>query len=162
MDYPPEFLVLKVRESQKYLNRALTVDDDPYARRRDDINSNRIKLFKTFMKSDELLDGPFYNYARCGTWSYLTNYILQNYENAVHTRNQESRNAHIVPASIKDEKLESDSDEEPMDNPYELLAHDATLVRHRPSGDARFSRPLATCHIYNSGSVPSFKWIEDP
>jgi len=35
------------------------------------------------INGDEILDGPFYNYARCGTWSYLANTIIQEYVKVV-------------------------------------------------------------------------------
>jgi hypothetical protein len=82
---------LRIRRSHNAIHRAGTIE----IRRQWDDSSNSVKGQKDSgsifpVGGDELLDGPFYNYARCGTWMYLANTLIQAYDNVLATEKMRS------------------------------------------------------------------------
>lgn len=82
---------LRIRRSHNAVQRAGTIE----IRRQWDDSSSNVKGQKDSgsifsVGGDELLDGPFYNYARCGTWTYLANILIQAYDNALATEKMRS------------------------------------------------------------------------
>lgn len=101
-------------------------------------------IFGSLTEGDSLQDGPFYNYARCGTWSHVSRFILQSYINTIVTQRK------VAQGKAHDGSTLAQSPHPVQADPSE----DTT-------GDPKYSIALERCKIDGDGPVSSFGWIRD-
>lgn len=140
---PAEHLVIKICSPEIYKNRLLTksqlfLDDTP--------PTGNGTIFGFSISGDELADGPFYNYARCSTWSYLTYKIIQ--VCASRTKQWSDSPEYIAPVS---------SQVTINDISKQLNAHYS--IRHSDdNGYPENEGVLEECRIIQSGPLKKFGW----
>lgn len=144
---PIEQLAIRICDPEKYGNRTpmsnLFLDED--------VPTNRRSIFGLSIGGDELADGPFYNYARCATWSDLAHKIIQAYANAhsIPLKRISDSTADIPPVDQNGSGTNDDLGK------Y-TISHQSQ--RGHAAGDSRFARVLAECRIFQSGPLKRFEW----
>ena len=144
---PIEQLAIRICDPEKYGDRTpvsnISFDEDVPTKRR--------SIFGISIEGDELADGPFYNYARCATWSDLAHKVVQAYANA-----------HSIPLK---QTSDSTTNLSPVDTSESITNGDSEKsgVFHQSqgghaTGDSRFVSVLSECRIYQSGPLKRFGW----
>src|ERR1700737_4955969 len=161
MVYPSDAMAIKIRGPEKRSIRAQTLDIY-LARTPGPVSRGDNNRDLAFAESNELRDGPFYNYARCGTWSHVARTVIQAYVNSLHP----SKDAEPMPVPVDHSGPDDASTN--IDDTRSTHVHDPDspllprpVYSRRASGDVRFSRALERCRIFDSGPVRSFAWKED-
>src|SRR5271170_524896 len=144
------------------------------------------------INGDEILDGPFYNYARGGTWSYLANTIIQGYENVLfgeqasisnpaNTVTPERFSGHLVEGSVPLSRRTSvsakgltgtaiDVDAVSVNfdpAPSHLASEYGHLLQQDPhhqrgSVDLQYMAAMKKCKFSHTGPMPRLGWKADP
>jgi hypothetical protein len=140
------------------------------SRRSSNINSNEeIGIFS--IGGHELCDGPFYNFARCGTWSYIANKVIEGYASALSAERASYSTVTITSAS----GVINDAIELVDARPYENInpapngfEDNQRLLQQAPqtgfgnrSLDLRYAGPVIKCDFEHTGPMPRFGWQVD-
>lgn len=157
---------LKLKDSGtiEHLNRAQNLDIESFDRQIR-VPGHTPRKGNSWIGGDELLDGPFYNYARCGTWSYVANSIIQGYAHALSAeRTAPSRSATTSTDGIQNGDMYT-----PLETVVSVPSYfDATAQLVRPNGfrrnssfDLRYAGPLMKCKFNHAGHLYRFGWKID-
>lgn len=163
---------IKLKGSNQHALRAQTIYVSGLPRRQHSEYSGSIdapsenSIFS--IGGNELLDGPFYNYARCGTWSYFANSIIQGYSNAILAERASSARgtgAETVPGdAIEFEDVSYENveiapynfdDDERLIQQIPRAAFDSTTI------DIRYAGPVMKCKFNHTGRLRRFGWKMD-
>ena len=144
---PNEHLAVRICDPEKPRNRIEIskplLDED--------VSTKRRSIFGFSIEGDELADGPFYNYARCATWSHLAYKIIHAYANAhsIPLRQASDSTTNLSQVDI--------SGNTTNDDPEKFgIFHQSW--RENATGDLRFARVLSECRISQSGPLKRFAW----
>jgi len=120
---------------------------------------------------DELADGPFYNYARSQTWSYVSDFVVQAFANSRNQHRTENREASYtsVQASVDDTNIPllpqasdaTNSSETDLEAIAPSAPDDGSSTPLHPQDlplNELYAKALRSCSFQGSGGrLPSFR-----
>ena len=138
-----EHLPIKICTPEKYNN--------PITKRERFDNDVPKSILGFSIAGDELADGPFYNYARSGTWSHLTRKIIQIYveTNTVSTNQPSDSTLYLAAMNSQDNF---------PDNNSGGSTNYLTPNSSHPTGYSLFERVLEEGSLFQSGRLKRFGW----
>ena len=165
---------IRVKGSAEYLSRAHTLmvltSSNRDSGRSSNVNADEeVGIFS--IGGHELCDGPFYNFARCGTWSYIVNTVIQGYSSALSAESA-SYSTVITPsvsAGVNDAielvDVSPFDNVSPAPNGFEdnegLLEQASQIGFGNGSFDRRYAGPVIKRKFNHTGRMPvsGGKWI---
>jgi hypothetical protein len=163
---------IKIKTSNPHVHRAQTIYVSGLPRQQHSGYSGSINTSSEnsvfSIGGDELLDGPFYNYARCGTWSYIANSIIQGYSNSLLTNDAPSARDTGYETAPRDAIELADASYENVEIAPYNFEDDERLIQQFPRAsfdntamDIRYAGPVMKCKFDHSGRLRRFGWKMD-